>query len=306
MIATPATDRVFRLAEGPVWDDRTQRLLWVDILAGKVLIGRLDPDDRITIHEELAFEAMVGAVALTNGDGLLVAAQNRLVRVWPDGDRRAGPALFEDPGRRFNDGKPDPAGRFLVGTMRLSGSSATEELLRVEGAKVEVIDADITLSNGLAWTVDGSRMYSVDTGTRVIRARAYDPVTGRVGQWWPFAMLTAGHPDGVCIDAEDHLWVAVWGEGAVLRFAPDGAVVDRLEVAAPYTSSVAFAGPDLDVLVVTTASDDHAVLEIADHPHSGRLFTARPGVRGVPPTRVAASALDDHIGPRAPQRVDLG
>ena len=145
------------------------------------------------------------------------------------------------------------------------------------------MDDDLTLSNGLAWTADGSRMYSVDTGTRVIRVRDYDSATGRVGpvvgrsrRW------TAGHPDGICIDAEDHLWVAVWGEGAVLRFAPDGAVVDRVGVAAPYTSSVAFAGPELDILVITTASDDHAALEIADYPDSGRLFTARPGVAGGP------------------------
>jgi sugar lactone lactonase YvrE len=293
MIATPATDRVFRLAEGPVWDERAQRLLWVDILAGDVLIGALDDDDRITIVEELHFPTMVGAVALTEGDDLLVAALDRLVRVAPDGSRRDGPPLFEDAGRRFNDGKPDPSGRYLIGTMSLSGPSASEQLFRVHGAHVEVVDDDLTLSNGLGWSADGSRMYSVDTGTRVIRVRDHNPKSGTSGAWSTFAKLDAGSPDGICIDADDHLWVAVWGEGAVLRYSPDGIAVDRIDVAAPCTSSVAFAGPDLDILVITTASDDHGPVELA--PDSGRLFTVRPGVRGVPSARVAASVLEAHI-----------
>ena len=294
MNAAPATRRAFRLAEGPVWDDRGQRLLWVDILAGDVLIGSFDGDDSIRIIDELHFETSVGAVALTEGDDLVVAALDRLVLVTPDGGRLAGPRLFEDSGRRFNDGKPDPAGRYLIGTMSLAGPSATEQLFRVGGI-VDVIDDDLTLSNGLAWTSDGSRMYSVDTLARVVRMRDYEPATGRFGRWSPFATLDAGHPDGICIDADDHLWVAVWGEGAVLRFAPDGAVVDRVEVAAPYTSSVAFAGADLDILVITTASDDHAHLDVAGYPDSGRLFTARAGVRGVPTARVAASVLRAHV-----------
>ena len=295
MIATPATSRIFRLAEGPVWDERSQRLLWVDILAGQVLIGLLDGDDRVNVIDELSFGTLVGAVALSEGEDLVVAALDRLVRVAPDGTRHAGPPLFEDPRRRFNDGKPDPAGRYLIGTMSLSGPSASEQLFRVDGATVDVVDDDLTLSNGLAWTSDGSRMYSVDTLTKTVRVREYDTATGRTGPWSAFATLDAGHPDGICIDAEDHLWVAVWGEGTVLRFAPDGAVVDRVDVSAPYASSVAFAGPDLDILVITTASDDHGALDISGHPDSGRLFTARLGIAGVPSSRVTASVIDDHI-----------
>jgi sugar lactone lactonase YvrE len=295
MIATPATSRIFRLAEGPVWDERTQHLLWVDILAGQVLIGSLGGDDRITVIDELSFATLVGAVALSESEDLLVAALDRLVRVAPDGTRHAGPPLFEDPGRRFNDGKPDPAGRYLIGTMSLSGPSASEQLFRVDGTTVDVVDDDLTLSNGLAWTADGSRMYSVDTMTKTVRVRGYDSATGGTGPWSAFATLDAGHPDGICVDAEDHLWVAIWGEGTVLRFAPDGAVAGRVEVAAPYTSSVAFAGPGLDILVITTASDDHGALDIAGHPDSGRLFTARPGVAGARSARVAASVINDHI-----------
>ncbi len=295
MIAAPATDRVFRLAEGPVWDDRTQRLLWVDILAGSVLIGSLGADDQISIADELHFDALVGAVALTDGDDLLVAALDRLVLVRHDGTRVAGAPLFEDADRRFNDGKADPAGRYLIGTMSMSGPSTTEQLFRVHDAGVDVVDDDLTLSNGLAWTADGRRMYSVDTVSGIVRVRDHDPETGSSGAWSTFVELDAGHPDGICIDADDHLWIAVWGEGAVLRVSPDAVVVDRIDVAAPCTSSVAFAGPDLDILVITTASEDHSPLELAGYPDSGRLFTARPGVRGVPSARVAASVLDAHF-----------
>jgi sugar lactone lactonase YvrE len=241
---------------------------------------------------------MVGAVALTEGDDLLVAAFDRLVRVTPDGRRIAGAPLFEGADRRFNDGKPDPAGRYVIGTMSMSGPSATEQLFRVHGSRVEVVDDDLTLSNGLAWTADGSRMYSVDTLTRVIRVRDQDVASGSSGEWSAFATLDAGSPDGICIDADDHLWVAVWGEGAVLRLSPEGRMVDRIEVAAPCASSVAFAGPDLDILVITTASDDHSKPDLAAYPDSGRLFTVRPGVRGVASARVAASVLDEHIPDR--------
>jgi sugar lactone lactonase YvrE len=295
MIATPASDRVFRLAEGPVWDDRTQRLLWVDILAGDVLIGTLRDDDTIGVDETLHFDVMVGAVAISEPGDLLVAALDRLVRVAPDRSRHAGPPLFSDPVRRFNDGKPDPAGRYLIGTMSMGVSSTTEQLLRVDGEQVQVIDDDLTLSNGLAWTADGTRMYNVDTMTGVIRVRHDDRETGASGEWSVFATTSGGNADGICIDAEDHLWVAVWGAGAVLRFSPDGEIVNRIEVAAPCTSSVAFAGPDLDVLVITTASDDHSHPDVSGYPDSGRLFTVRPGVRGVPSDRVSASVLNGHI-----------
>jgi sugar lactone lactonase YvrE len=278
-----ATDEVFQLAEGPVWDPARQRLLWVDILGGAVLAGALD-GDRIQVLGGHRFECMVGAVAVAQDGTLLVAAQERLVVVGTDGSREDGPRVVPagEP-RRLNDGGPDPAGRFVVGTLALDGDSDREVLVRLEAdGSLTELDGDLTLSNGLAWSADGRRMYSVDTLRRTVFVRDYDPATGAVGERRVHLRLAEGSPDGIALDAEEHLWIAVHGLGEVRRVAPDGTVVDRLAVPAPHTTSVAFAGEDLRTLVVTTAYGELAEDERRAHPDSGRLFTARVDVPGLP------------------------
>ena len=281
--ARPATTEAFRLGEGPVWDGARDRLLWVDIEAGAVLEGRLDGDQvRVTSRSE--FGCLVGAVTVSADGRLLVAAQERLVVVDPDGTRHDGPRIVP-PGeeRRMNDGKPDPAGNFLVGTLSLRPPSHRECLVRVEADwTVSTIDDDLSLSNGLAWSADGARMFSVDTRARTIWARDYDAGTGAVGRRTPFSHVEPGFPDGLCMDAEGHLWVAVWGSGEVRRIAPDGSVVDRIPVPAPHTSSVAFAGDNLDLLVITTATSELTEEQLARYPASGRLFSVRLDVPGLP------------------------
>jgi sugar lactone lactonase YvrE len=121
-----------------------------------------------------------------------------------------------------------------------------EVLVRLEtDGRITQLDGDLTLSNGLAWTTDGTTMYSVDTLRRTVYAREYDPVSGAVAERRVHLRLDDGFPDGIALDVEDHLWVAVWGAGEVRRFAPDGSIVDRLVVPAPHTSSIALAGEDL-------------------------------------------------------------
>ncbi len=290
MIAAPATDRVFRLAEGPVWDDRHQQLLWVDITVGDLVFGRLE-GDRVEVQRSIPFPATVSAVALTETDTWLVAAHDRLALVGADGVLAQTESLLDGSQRRFNDGQVDARGRFWVGTLRLDGDSTSEELVRIDDGGVTVIDNDLTLANGMAWSSDTTRFYSVDTMTRTIRVRHDGPKSSDLGDWSVFATLERGYPDGICIDRDDHLWVAVWGEGAVVRFSPTGELVDRIEVDAPHTSSVTFAGADRDVLVITTASDELDAGRRAAFPRSGCLFTVRPGVRGVPAHRVAASVI---------------
>jgi sugar lactone lactonase YvrE len=284
-MSTPirATSEAFRLAEGPVWDAARQRLLWVDILAGLVLEGVFDGDD-LQVTRRHAFDGMVGAVAVAADGTLLVAAQENLVALRPDGGRVDGPRIVPaGEARRLNDGGTDPAGRFLVGTLSLDGPSEREVLVRLDDdGTLTQLDGDLTLSNGLAWSADGRRMYSVDTLRRTVSVRDYDPVTGAAGERREHLRLDQGHPDGIAMDAEEHLWVAVWGEGEVRRYAPDGAVVDRMSVPAPHSSSVAFAGDDLRTLVVTTATAELDENQLRRHPDSGHLFTARVDVPGLP------------------------
>jgi sugar lactone lactonase YvrE len=286
-----ATREAFRLAEGPLWDANRSRLLWVDILAGAVLEGTLE-DGRIEVTGRHDFDGMVGAVAVADDGTLLVAAQEGLAVVRPDGTRADGPRVVPAGAkRRLNDGKTDPAGRFLVGTMPLDGESDAEVLVRLESdGSLTTLDDDLTLSNGLAWSADGRTMYSVDTLRGTVFARSYDPATGAVGERRTHLRLDDGIPDGIALDAEEHLWVAVHGAGQVRRFAPDGELADRLEVPAPHSTSVAFAGDDLRTLVITTAFGELSEEERRAHPESGRLFTTRVDVPGSPVAAWSGSA----------------
>jgi sugar lactone lactonase YvrE len=294
--ATPATTERFRLGEGPVWDAARRRLLWVDIEGGAVLEGALD-GGAITVTNRIAFDSMVGAVTVAADGTLLVAAQERLVVVHPDGMREDGPRVVPaGESRRCNDGKTDPAGRFLVGTLSLAGPSEREVLVRLEaGGRLTVLDDDLALSNGLAWSSDGRRMFSVDTQRRTVSVRDYDPGSGAVGPRRVHLRLEDGFPDGIAMDAAGHLWVAIWGGGEVRRFTPDGTMADRVATGAPHTSSVAFAGQDLRTLVITTATSELSDEQLRAHPDSGRLLTVPVDVPGLP-----VAPWDGFAGPAAP------
>jgi sugar lactone lactonase YvrE len=275
-----ATGQPHFLAEGPIWDPIRGKVLWVDIIDGVVHSGRFAYGGAILPEERIEFPDTAGAVAVSATGELVVAGTHRLYYRSTDGVIAAGPGIIAGEARRLNDGKPDPQGRLLVGT---KGPGA-EVLLRVDtDGSVTTIDDDLTLANGLAWTGDGSRLFSIDTMTQRIFVRDYDPVTGVTGQRSVFTTLDHGYPDGMTIDREDHLWVAVWGEGCVIRISPSGDVVGRVGVPAPHVSCPVFAGPNLDTLVITTATESLDARQLEQHPLSGRLFTVQTGHRGNPP-----------------------
>jgi sugar lactone lactonase YvrE len=282
--ASAANVERFELGEGPLWDSRRKRALWVDIRQGTVFEGVLDDDGAIEIVDRFAVEGTIGALAIAASGRMLLARRHHVAIRDEQGSVRDGIRLIDDdPGRRLNDGKPDPAGRFVVGSLRLDGDSTTEELIRIEDdGRRTVIDDDLTLANGLAWSADGTVMYSIDTMRRVVFRRSYDPVTGAAGARIEILRLEEGYPDGMCLDAEGHLWIAIWGLGQVRRYTPSGDLVTLVEVPAPHTSSVAFIGEELDTLLITTATQDLTEHELARYPDSGRIFTAVPGVRGIP------------------------
>lgn len=281
-LGTPrvATGLPHFLAEGPVWDPFRGRILWVDILAGDVYVGRFAHGGAIDIDEKVPFPDTVGAVAVSAAGEWLVAGTRRLYTRGVDGGITAGPELIDVDDRRFNDGKPDPAGRFVVGTK----GPGDELLLQVDPDGIGVVlDDDLGLSNGLGWTGDGRTLYSIDTLRRRIHVRAYDPATGATGVRRVFAEFTQGYPDGMTVDSEDHLWVALWGEGRVVRISPAGDIVGTVDVPAPHTSCPVFAGPELDTLIITTATEGMSPDDLAAYPLSGRLFTVRTGHRGIHP-----------------------
>ena len=283
-IAAVASDEAYALGEGPVWDAYRERLLWVDIAAGVVHIGHITSGDRIVAGAAYHVDRTVGAVVCSKDGRLLVAGRTGLAVVDPDGTITHGMPLLP-PSSRFNDGKCDPSGAFLVGSLHLDGSVTprSEVLLRIgPDGSATPLDTDLTLSNGLGWSPDGTVFYSTDTIARLIYRRAYDPATGAVGDREVFLRIDGGVPDGMAIDAGGDLWVAVWGAGEVRRYTPDGVQTGVVHVDAPHSSSAAFAGPDLDLLVITTARWDLGPDRLAAHPLSGRIFTARVGVTGLP------------------------
>jgi sugar lactone lactonase YvrE len=261
----------------------TSTVLWIDVEAGSVFQGRLR-GNRVKETSSLQFDGRVGAAVPGPGGSLLVATAERLVVVAPGGNRFDGPVVIPPGVRsRSNDGACDPAGRFLVGTLALDGRVGDEHLYRVEDdGSLTTIDSDLTLSNGLGWSPDGSLLYSTDTIPGVIWVRDYDAATGAMGARRVHLRIEGGFPDGLCIDSRGYLWVAIWGAGEVRSFTPDGNLAAIVTVPAPHPSSVAFVGDDLDVLLITTASRDLTDGELAQYPDAGRLFLARVEATGAP------------------------
>ncbi len=281
--ATPASDRRYGLAEGPVWDAVRGRLLWVDINAGAVHTGMLVAG-RVTEDGARHLDETVGAVVIARDGELLVAGARVLYRVSPEGVVSAGPrVLAEQTASRLNDAGCDPAGRLLVGSMALDGGAAHEVLVRVEDdGRITELDSDLGLSNGIAFSPLGDRLYSVDTLAGVVWVRGYGAARGAVGRRRLFLHIAGCLPDGLCADEHGNLWIAMWGAGEVRCYSSSGEQLAAVDVAAPNTSSVAFVGADLETLLITTASEQLSAAQLERFPDSGRLFTVDVGVRGLP------------------------
>ena len=274
--ATVASDESFTLGEGPLWDAPRERLLWVDVDAGTVHEGRLD-GDRVAVTGSQHRDRTVGAVVCSAAGELLVAGAQTLLT---SPETRIVAARS-----RLNDGACDPAGNFLVGTLALGDTSGQELLVRQErDGSLTVLDDDLNLSNGLAWSPDGTLFYNIDSVPGIVWVRSYDAATGATGPRREWLRITDALPDGLCVDADGYLWIAIWGAGEVRRFTPDARPAGVVTVPAPHTTSVAFAGPGLDRLLITTATAMLGADQLAAYPMSGRLFLADVGVAGLPVT----------------------
>jgi len=278
------------LGEGPTWDAERAVLWWVDITAGRV--HRFDP--RTGDDAAIDVGSPVGAVALRRGGRLVAAVVAGLAVLDPAAEGIATLLNLDagEPPLRCNDAKCDPAGRLWVGRMGLGAEPGAGALLRVDDdLTVTTRLTDLTIPNGLGWSPDGRTMYFTDSTWGEVRAYPYDPATGAMGDGRLLARLAEGGAvtDGLTVDAEGCLWVALWGGNRVVRVAPDGTVCGRLKLPVSRVTSCAFGGPDLGDLYVTTAggTDPADAAAGAAEPHAGGLFRCRPGVRGLPPVPFA-------------------
>ena len=268
------------LGEGPVWDARSGRVAWVDILGRHVHLTH--PLTGAT--ESIETPLHVGAITPRARGGFIAALQDGF---WVIGDgepRRITTIPEARSGLRFNDGKCDLAGRFWAGTMAYDQAAGAAALYRLDadGRSTRVIDG-VTISNGIDWSLDGRTMYYIDSPLHRIDAFDYAPSTGEISNRRIAVEVAreAGTPDGLTLDAEGGIWVALWGGGAVHRYL-DGRLERVIKLPVRRPTSCAFGGADLDELYVTSASEGLSDTERRAQPLAGSLFRIRPGIRGLP------------------------
>lgn len=275
-VSTPAS-----VGEGPWWDAERERLLWVDIPAGVVHahVPATGSTTRTALGEATGFIVGRSAGGYLAGTAAGIVGLDAdleptgLIAVPPDLDRR----------RRINDGVCDPAGRVLLGTVDPSGEeTGTLWSMSADGEFCALVDG-VRMSNGLAFSPDGRRLYYVDSLARTVDRFAYDPDTGAVSDRRCLCRVpeSAGLPDGLAVDERGCLWLAIWGAGEIWRLTPDGEPAGVVNVAAARTTSCAFGGPDRDRLYVTTARDGAGDLDARTRDVApGAVFVADVGARG--------------------------
>ncbi|NAS11026.1 SMP-30/gluconolactonase/LRE family protein [Poritiphilus flavus] len=271
------------LGEGPVWDQRNQVLYWVDIEQGT--LHAHNPSDNS--NQQWHFDEMLGAAVPTDNGNMLLALETGLA-VFHFGKStidRLGVLENEDAELRFNDGKCDPNGNFWVGTMHKELQAGKGNFYRVTPALNSSLQIPgTTISNGMAWSPDRSTFYYIDTGDYYVRAYDYELSNSSItNERVLFKIPDAyGGPDGMTIDSEGKLWIAHWGGACVRRWDPlSGKVLERIAVNAPHVTSCCFAGPELNMLYITTARSGLTREQLAQFPDSGGLFAFKTGVSGL-------------------------
>jgi len=281
-IVTRGTDL---LAECPVWLAAERHLLRVDVTRQAIL----ERDVATGAEHRRSVHAPVGFALPARRSGL-VAGIGRELHVLPgDSAPRVLAAVEPDrPANRFNDAACDSRGRLWAGTMSTERRSGEAALYRI-GADGEVVPAvrRATISNGLDWDLDATRLYYVDSATQRVDAIDFDLDRGRLGTRRTFAAIDAGDglPDGLTVDAEGGVWVALFGGGAIRRYHPDGRLDAEIRLPVTNPTSMAFGGVDLTDLYVTSARHRLSADQLAREPLAGSLLRLRPGVRGRLPHR---------------------
>jgi len=261
--------------EGPFWDAANDRLLLVDMLAGAVLA--VDSEGGIQRHQVAGVAA---AIRARQGGGYVLATEDRFALLSPDLTvEQTLPPVFTDPLIRMNDGGCDPQGRFYCGTMAYAETPGAGTLYRLDpDGSSQTVLRDVTVSNGLQWNRAGDTVFYVDTPTGRVDCFDFDPTSGAFTDRRTFAEIAGGgSPDGLAIDEEDGIWVALFGGGAVHRYDRDGQLDLVIDLPVTNATACAFGGPELRTLFITTSRQG---LDPGDEPEAGAVFRYDAGVRG--------------------------
>lgn len=276
--AERVTEPVAYHGEGPYWDAPTGRLLCVDVLAGAIVA--IDPSGVISRRKVPSRVATV--IRRRASGGFVIATEHGLIGA--DDELSAFEWIADvitNPNIRTNDGGCDPFGGFIIGTMAYDERSGGGAVYRVApNHRVVEVLAPVSISNGVQWSADGSRVFYIDTPTRRVDVFDVDPESGA----WSGRRVhihidgTPGYPDGMAIDEDDGIWVALWGAGAINRYDAAGSLIETIRVpGVTQVSSCAFGGEARDELYITTSrqglGDDH-------EPSAGAVFAVQTGCRG--------------------------
>ncbi|NQU84279.1 MAG: SMP-30/gluconolactonase/LRE family protein [Mariniphaga sp.] len=272
------------LGEGAIWNHKTQKLYWINI-TGKTL-NIYNP--AVEINKELMTGQIIGTVVPSESGNVIVALQNGIYYL----DVETGTKNFiVDPEsdfqeNRFNDGKCDPFGRLWVGTMKIDATGNNGALYKIDakGFATKMIDK-VSISNGIVWSNDHTKMFYIDTPTQKVMRYDFNNKTGEISNGKVAIEIPkdTGSPDGMTIDEDGNLWIALWGGYAVGCWNPEtGELIHKIKVPAKNVTSVAFGDSDLMTLYITTARQGMTDEELKQYPFSGGVFKIRTGTKGVP------------------------
>lgn len=264
------------LGESPLWDPCREVLFWIDIDLG--LLHEYNPKTLdLKVHK---IGQKLGCIALTETDHLLLGTELGFA-FYRAGD--PPPANFLDvipqgTGSMFNDGKVSPDGEFWAGS---KGPSGTSKLYRLShDLSCSILLEDLTTSNGIGWSSDGKYFFHTDSREHSIyryTLRGKELTNKEI-----FYTPSEGTPDGLTIDSDGNLWVAIWGGGRVVQLSPEGKELAQILVPVSRPTSVAFGGQDLRTLYITSASVDLTEKEKSAQPYAGALFSIQTQVAGLP------------------------
>lgn len=271
-----------------MWDSLRGELLWVDIRQSLLRFYHLSSG----VKTDFSFDSFLGAAVLTEKTGRYVLALQKGLAFF---ERNTGGIRYfahpekDIPENRFNDGKCDPGGRFWIGSMDLEEVGSKGALYRVDqDLNVMKVLSGVSISNGLAWDRERGKMYYIDSPTCQVVSFDFDFEAGSIGDSSVAVSIPKEHgfPDGMCIDAEGMLWIAHWGGANVSRWNPrDGRLLRRVEVPALHVTNCCFGGSELDTLYITSARQGLSQEDFMKYPHSGSVFSFKPGVQGVESAR---------------------
>lgn len=291
---TRAVEQPAVLGESPMWHPVEQVLYYCDIAGRK--LHRFDPARQAL--DSWAFDTDVSCCAATTSQALVLAMRDGLWRFDPRSAQREqlAPPPYDPAQERFNDGKVDPAGRLWCGTIYEPRKPALAALYRLDpDGRLSRRGEGVTVSNGLAWSPDASRMYWSDTTSHTIFLLDFDPATGEAGERRVFKRFElkregqsldsyGGRPDGGAVDVDGNYWVAMFEGSRLLQLSPDGELLREVRLPVRCPTMPAFGGADLKTLYVTTSREKRPADELAAQPWAGCVLQLRVEVPGLPTT----------------------